>query len=181
MNSKSDSKKSVDKDVNRRDFIVLTASAMAAVGVGSFIWPIIDSMNPAADVLALASTEVDLSTIQPGQTIKVKWRGKPVFIRHLTEKEIKEGQAVKLSSLKDPETTEQRVEKGHEKWLVMVAVCTHLGCIPIPQVGSTSEGFFCPCHGSYYDTYGRILRGPAPANLVVPDYKFLSDSKILIG
>jgi ubiquinol-cytochrome c reductase iron-sulfur subunit len=165
---------------NRRDFIVLTASAMTAVGVGSFIWPVIDSLNPSADVLAMASTEVDLTPIQEGQVIKVVWRGKPVFVKHRTPKEIAEAKAVPLSELKDPQTDEERVKPGHEQWLIMVAICTHLGCIPIPNQGNY-DGYFCPCHGSHYDTAGRIRKGPAPKNLVIPNYKFITDNKILIG
>lgn len=165
---------------NRRDFIVLTASALTAVGAASFMWPVIDSLNPSADVLALASTEVDLTPIKEGQVIKVVWRGKPVFVKYRTAKEIAEAKAVPLSELRDPETDEQRTKPGHEHWLVMVAVCTHLGCIPIPDSGEFG-GYFCPCHGSDYDTAGRIRKGPAPLNLIVPEYKFLTDTKILIG
>ena len=165
---------------NRRDFIVLTASALTAVGAASFMWPVIDSLNPSADVLALASTEVDLTPIKEGQVIKVVWRGKPVFVKYRTPQEIAEAKAVPLSELRDPETDEQRTKPGHEQWLVMVAVCTHLGCIPIPDSGEYG-GYFCPCHGSDYDTAGRIRKGPAPLNLIVPEYKFLTDTKILIG
>jgi ubiquinol-cytochrome c reductase iron-sulfur subunit len=165
---------------NRRDFIVLTASALTAVGAASFMWPVIDSLNPSADVLALASTEVDLTPIKEGQVIKVVWRGKPVFVKYRTPNEIAEAKAVPLSELRDPETDEQRTKPGHEQWLVMVAVCTHLGCIPIPDSGEYG-GYFCPCHGSDYDTAGRIRKGPAPLNLIVPEYKFLTDTKILIG
>jgi ubiquinol-cytochrome c reductase iron-sulfur subunit len=165
---------------NRRDFIVLTASAMTAVGVASFIWPAIDSLNPSADVLAMASTEVDLTPIKEGQVIKVVWRGKPVFVKYRTPKEIAEAKAVPLSELRDPQTDEERVKHGHEQWLVMVAICTHLGCIPIANLGDY-DGYFCPCHGSHYDTAGRIRKGPAPKNLIIPDYKFLNDNKIMIG
>ena len=165
---------------NRRDFIVLTASAMTVVGVGSFMWPVIDSLNPSADVLAISSTEVDLSPIKEGQTIKVVWRGKPIFVQHRTPKEIAEAKAVPLSELRDPQTDEERVKPGHEQWLIMIAICTHLGCIPIANTGDY-DGFFCPCHGSHYDTAGRIRKGPAPKNLLLPEYKFLSDNKIIIG
>ena len=165
---------------NRRDFIVLTASGLAAIGAASFMWPVIDSLNPSADVLALASTEVDLTPIKEGQVVKVVWRGKPVFVKYRTPKEIAEAKAVPLSELRDPETDEQRTKPGHEQWLVMVAVCTHLGCIPIPDSGEYG-GYFCPCHGSDYDTAGRIRKGPAPLNLIIPEYKFLTDTKILIG
>lgn len=169
----------------RRDFIVLTASAMGAVGAAAAAWPIIHSMNPAADVLALSSIEVDLSAIQPGQTIKKMWRGVPVFIRHRTKEDIDAARAVNLSELKDPEADEARVQKGKEQWLVMVGVCTHLGCIPLAGAGDYNSkdggGYFCPCHGSAYDTSGRIRKGPAPKNLPVPTYAFLSDTRIKIG
>jgi len=169
----------------RRDFIVLTASALGAVGTASALWPLVHSMNPAADVLALSSVEVDLDRIQPGQTIKVQWRGVPVFIRHRTPADIEESRKVDVKELRDPETDETRVQKGHEQWLVMVGVCTHLGCIPLAGAGeyNTKEGggWFCPCHGSHYDTAGRIRKGPAPKNLLVPTYTFLSDNRIRIG
>jgi ubiquinol-cytochrome c reductase iron-sulfur subunit len=164
----------------RRDFIVLTASALGAVGAASFVWPLVNSMNPSADVLALASIEVDLAPIQVGQSVKVMWRGKPVAIRHRTPKEIAEARAVPLSELKDPQTDEERVKKGHDQWLVMVDICTHLGCIPLGESGEYG-GWFCPCHGSVYDTSGRIRKGPAPVNLLIPEYTFLSDTKIRIG
>ena len=146
----------------RRDFLVLTAGALAAVGAASALWPFVDSMNPAADTLALASTEVDLSPIVEGQSIKVKWRGKPVFIRHRSKKQIDEALAAKMTELVDPQPDEDRVKKGHEQWLIVVGVCTHLGCIPIADAGDY-DGWFCPCHGSHYDTSGRIRKGPAPA------------------
>ena len=171
----------------RRDFMALTAGALAAVGGGAATWSIIDSMNPAADVLANSSIEVDLSTIKEGQTKKVIWRGVPVFIRHRTKADIEESRRVALSELKDQEKAkdEERVQKGHEQWLVMVGVCTHLGCIPLGGAGefggSDAGGWFCPCHGSHYDTAGRIRKGPAPKNLTVPKYSFLSDNRIKIG
>lgn len=164
----------------RRDFLVLTATAMGGVGAAAVAWPFIDSMNPSADVLALSTVEVDLSPIQAGQSIKVKWRGVPVFIRHRTAEEIETARSVDVSELRDPQTDAERVQPGHEQWLVMVGVCTHLGCIPLGQSGDYN-GWFCPCHGSHYDTAGRIRKGPAPKNLAVPDYKFLSDNRILIG
>lgn len=170
---------------SRRDFMVLTACALGAVGAGAVAWPFIDSMNPSADVLALASIEVDLSAVKPGQTIKVKWRGMPVFIRHRTQEDIEAARGVALAELKDPETDDARVQKGHEQWLVMVGVCTHLGCIPLGGAGEYNSkdggGWFCPCHGSHYDTSGRVRQGPAPKNLVVPQYTFLSDTRIKIG
>ena len=164
----------------RRDFMVLAASSMAAVGGACAMWPMVDSLNPAADTLAMSSIEVDLGSIAPGQTITVKWRGKPIFIRHRTEEEIKEANAVPMSDLKDPEEDSQRVQAGHAQWLVMVGICTHLGCVPISGQGDY-DGFFCPCHGSHYDGSGRIRQGPAPKNLEVPQYAFISDTKILIG
>lgn len=173
------------EEPTRRDFMVLAGSAMAGVGAASVAWPFVNSMNPAADVLALSTIEVDLSPIQPGQTIKVKWRGVPVFIRHRTPENIKDARAVPLSDLPDPEKDEARVKKGHDQWLVMVGVCTHLGCIPLNGAGeyggADNGGWFCPCHGSHYDTAGRIRKGPAPKNLVVPEYSFLSDNRVKIG
>ena len=168
------------KDANRRDFVVLTASAVAAIGAAACAWPLVDSLNPAEDVLALSSIEVDLSPIKLGQTIKVKWRGKPVFICHRTPEQIAEAQAVPLSDLKDPQTDAERVKPGHEQWLVMIAICTHLGCVPIADQGAY-DGFFCPCHGSDYDTAGRIRKGPAPLNLYIPNYRFVNNNKIIIG
>ncbi len=167
----------------RRDFLFVTTSAVGAVGVALAAWPFIDQMNPAADTLALASTEVDLEPIAEGQSITVVWRGKPVFIRYRTAKEIELARADDKADLIDPETDAARVQK--EQWLIMVGVCTHLGCIPLGQKGSDPKGefggWFCPCHGSHYDTSGRIRRGPAPKNLVVPGYEFLSDTSIKIG
>ncbi len=167
----------------RRDFLYLTAAAMGVVGTAAVAWPIIDSMNPAADVRALASTEVDLSPIEEGMSITVIWRGNPVFVRHRTAAEIETARDVALDDLPDPETDEARVQKP--QWLVMVGVCTHLGCIPKGQrVGEAKgeyDGWFCPCHGSHYDTSGRIRKGPAPSNLPVPPYKFLDDTTIEIG
>lgn len=174
-----------ENGATRRDFIALTAGGLAAVGIGSVAWPFIDSMNPAADVLALSSIEFDLSPVKEGQTVKVKWRGVPVFIRHRTKEDIEEARKVDVSSLRDPQRDEDRVQKGKEQWLVMVGVCTHLGCIPMGGAGdfggSDGGGWFCPCHGSHYDTAGRIRKGPAPKNLEVPKYTFLSDNRIKIG
>jgi len=165
----------------RRDFLILTAQAMGAVGAGALLWPIVDSMNPSADVLAMASTEVDLTPIAEGQEIKVMWRGKPVFIRHRTAKDIEEAKAVNIAELRDPQPDEARVKKGKEQWLIMVGVCTHLGCIPLGNGQGDYKGWFCPCHGSHYDSAGRIRKGPAPSNLVIPAYEFLSDTKVKIG
>lgn len=175
MTSSIDSSK-----VSRRDFITLTASSVAAVGAGAALWPFVNSMNPSADVLALSSIEVDLAPISEGQSITVTWRGKPVFIRHRTAKEIEEARQVALNALPDPQKDEERVKPGKDQWLVMVGICTHLGCVPLGQQGDYN-GWFCPCHGSHYDTSGRIRKGPAPLNMEVPTYEFVSDSKIKIG
>jgi len=174
----------------RRDFLYVATSAFAAAGVGAAAWPFIDQMNPDASVLALASIEVDISAIEIGQAITVKWRGKPVFIRHRGAEEIAKAEAVSLDDLRDPQTDDERVHAGADgqlkrEWLVMVGVCTHLGCIPGGQRLGDKKGdfggWFCPCHGSHYDTSGRIRKGPAPNNLEVPDYTFLSDTVIKIG
>lgn len=165
----------------RRDFLILTAQAMGLVGAGTLLWPFIDSMNPSADVLAMASTEVDLSAIAEGQEIKVMWRGKPVFIRHRTAKNIEEAQNTDISGMRDPETDAARVKEGKAQWLVMVGVCTHLGCVPLGNGAGEYDGWFCPCHGSHYDSSGRIVKGPAPKNLVVPPYAFTSDTTVKIG
>ena len=171
------------KDEGRRDFLSIAALATSAVGAGAFVWPIIDSMNPSADVLALASSEVDISAIEEGQSITLKWRGKPVFIRHRTASEIAEAESVALSDLIDPESDDMRVQKS--QWLVMVGVCTHLGCVPLGNKDGEPKGefggWFCPCHGSHYDTSGRIRKGPAPKNLPVPKYSFLSDDVVRVG
>ncbi len=167
----------------RRDFLLWSTIAVGAAGTAMAIWPFIDQMNPAADTLALASIEVDLSAIEVGQSVTVTWRGKPVFIRRRTEAEITEAGDVELTVLPDPETDADRVQKP--EWLVMVGVCTHLGCIPLGQKTGDSKGeyggWFCPCHGSHYDTSGRIRKGPAPTNLLVPGYEFLDDTSIRIG
>ena len=173
----------VAEQKSRRDFIVVATYAMGAVGAGAFAWPLIDQMNPAADTLALASIEVDVSKIAEGQSITLKWRGKPVFIRHRTAPEIEAAQKDDKADLPDPQADLDRVQKA--KWLVMVGVCTHFGCIPLGNKSGESKGefggWFCPCHGSHYDTSGRIRKGPAPKNLEVPDYKFLSDTQLKIG
>jgi ubiquinol-cytochrome c reductase iron-sulfur subunit len=168
-------------NVPRRDFLLLTTQAMGALGAAALIWPFVDSMNPSADVLALASTEIDIGAIAEGQEIKVMWRGKPVFVRHRTPKNIEEAKAVNIAELRDPETDDVRVKKGKEQWLVMVGVCTHLGCVPIGSGGGDYDGWFCPCHGSHYDASGRIRKGPAPKNLAIPPYEFVSDTKVKIG
>lgn len=165
---------------NRRDFLYVATGAVGAVGAVSVVWPLINQLNPDASTLALASIEFDLGAIPEGQSVTITWRGLPVFVRHRTAAEIAEAQAVPLSELKDPETDEQRTKAGHEQWLVMIANCTHLGCVPVGEAGDF-DGWFCPCHGSHYDTAGRIRRGPAPLNLVVPPYEFVSDTLIQIG
>tara|TARA_R110002167_G_scaffold238089_3_gene443215 strand:- start:65 stop:604 length:540 start_codon:yes stop_codon:yes gene_type:complete len=171
------------KDPNRRDFLYVAAGGMGAVGLGAMVWPFISQMNPSKDVLALSSIEVDLSAVEIGQAIKVFWRGKPVFIRHRTEKEIEEARAVALNELPDPQPDAERAEKP--EWLILVGVCTHLGCIPLGTAATDTkgdyDGWFCPCHGSHYDSSGRIRRGPAPANLAVPEYVFLDDTTVKIG
>lgn len=170
-------------DERRRNFLYLATGGFAAVGGGAALWPFIHSMNPSADVLALASTEVDISSIEVGQAITVKWRGKPVFIRRRTAEEIEAAVNVDVSTLPDPQPDEERVQTA--EWLVLVGVCTHLGCVPIGQkatdVRGDFGGWFCPCHGSHYDTSGRVRKGPAPLNLEVPDYIFLDDNTLRIG
>ena len=162
----------------RRDFLFTASYALGAVGVGAVVWPIIDQMNPDASVKALATTEVDISTIELGKTITVLWRGKPVFIRRRTQEEISKAQNVNLEELKDPQTDEDRVKKS--EWLIMTGVCTHLGCVPLGDIGDFG-GWFCPCHGSHYDTSGRIRKGPAPTNLEIPKYEFIDNNTIKIG
>ncbi|MCC3244365.1 ubiquinol-cytochrome c reductase iron-sulfur subunit [Methylocystis sp. WRRC1] len=165
-------------EANRRDILYIATGTAAVGAAGAAVWPLIAQMNPDASTLALASTEVDLSAIPEGQIVTVKWRGKPVFVRHRTAEEIKAAENVELSVLPDPEADSQRVQKP--EWLVVIGVCTHLGCIPTGKEGEF-DGWFCPCHGSTYDVSGRIRSGPAPTNLEVPKYTFLSDTKIKIG
>jgi ubiquinol-cytochrome c reductase iron-sulfur subunit len=165
---------------SRRDFIFVATGSVAAVGAAATAWPLINQMNPDASTLALASIEFDVSAIPEGQSVTIMWRGMPVFVRHRTQAEIDEARAVPLSELKDPATDEQRTKEGHEQWLIMIANCTHLGCVPVGDSGDF-DGWFCPCHGSHYDSAGRIRRGPAPANLVLPPYEFLSDTLVQIG
>jgi ubiquinol-cytochrome c reductase iron-sulfur subunit len=168
---------------SRRDFLTLTATALASIGAASALWPLISSINPAKDVLAQATTEVDLAPIQLGQRVTVVWRGKPVWIDRRPAEEIKKAAEVDLSELRDPQPDAERVQKP--EWLVLVGICTHLGCIPLGQKPTDERGawggWFCPCHGSVYDTSGRVRQGPAPLNLAVPPYAFLSDTKIRIG
>ena len=162
----------------RRDFLFTASYALGAVGVGAAVWPLIDQMNPDASVKALATTEVDISTVGLGKTITVLWRGKPVFIRRRTQEEISKAQNVNLSELIDPQKDEDRVKKP--EWLIMTGVCTHLGCVPLGEKGDFG-GWFCPCHGSHYDTSGRIRKGPAPTNLEIPKYEFVDNNTIKIG
>ena len=162
----------------RRDFLFTVTYTIGAVGIGATIWPLIDQMNPDSSAKALATTEVDVSSVELGKTITVLWRGKPIFIRRRTEEEIKEASAVDLKDLKDPEKDEDRAK--NPEWLVMVGVCTHLGCIPLGDKGEYN-GWFCPCHGSHYDTSGRVRKGPAPNNLEVPKYEFVDNNIIKIG
>ena len=173
------------QEPTRRDMIHVAAAGVAAVGTAMAVWPFIDQMNPAADTLALASVEVDISALEEGSAILLKWRGKPVFIRHRTDDEVAEMAAVPLSDLADQQTDAERVLEGKEKYLVVMGVCTHLGCVPLgTKSGETRgdyDGWFCPCHGSHYDKSGRIRKGPAPKNLEVPQYAFLDDSTIKIG
>jgi len=171
-----------DKDPKkgRRDFLYIAAGAVGAVGVAGVTWPLINQLNPDASVLALASIEFDLSGIEVGQSVTIKWRGLPVFVRNRTPEEIAEAKAVPMSDLKDPATDEQRTKPGHEQWLIMIANCTHLGCIPVGDSGDYN-GWACPCHGSQFDTAGRIRKGPAPTNLVLPPYEFISDTLVKIG
>lgn len=165
----------------RRDFLYIATGSVAAVGGAAVLVPLIAQMNPDASTIAAgAPIEVDLTPIAEGQDVKVFWRGKPIFISHRTKKQIEEARAVTVSSLPDPQSDQARVKEGHDQWLVVIGICTHLGCIPIAHEG-TYKGFFCPCHGSQYDTSGRIRSGPAPTNLLVPPYQFVSDSKIQIG
>ena len=167
-----------ENKVTRRNFLYITTGAFSAAGAGAVAWPFITQMNPDASVKALASTEVDLRPIVPGQSVTILWRGKPVFIRRRTKEEINEAQKVAITDLPDPEDDIDRVQ--NPEWLVMVGVCTHLGCIPLGQKGDYN-GWYCPCHGSHYDTSGRIRKGPAPTNLEIPEYVFLNDDTIKIG
>jgi ubiquinol-cytochrome c reductase iron-sulfur subunit len=182
----------VGTDVTRRDFLIIATGAVAAVGTAFTLWPFIDQMNPDAAALALASIEVDVSSLAPGQSITVMWRGKPVFVRYRTEEEIAAANAVSVNDLPDPlarnanlednapATDGNRAAEGQEAFLVMVGVCTHLGCVPLGQQGDFG-GWFCPCHGSAYDTAGRIRRGPAPENMYIPPFSFTSDTTIVVG
>jgi|SRR5579875_306854 ubiquinol-cytochrome c reductase iron-sulfur subunit len=163
----------------RRDFLFIATGTMGAVAAGFAAWPLIAQMSPDATTLAAASTEVDISGIPEGQIITVKWRGKPIFISHRTAKEIEEARAVDVNDLRDPASDESRVQRP--EWLIVIGICTHLGCVPLKNDGPFEGGYFCPCHGSVYDASGRIRQGPAPNNLALPPYKFTSDTKLTIG
>ena len=173
-----------DGGVRRRDFINIAAVSFAGVGAAALVYPLVSQMNPSADVLALASIDVDISAIQPGMAIKTIWRKQPIFIRHLTPQEIQAANAVPLGELRDPETLAQRT-RGRPNILITLGVCTHLGCVPLGTAEGENRGdyggYFCPCHGSHYDTAARIRRGPAPINLEVPEYEFTSDTTVRIG
>jgi ubiquinol-cytochrome c reductase iron-sulfur subunit len=165
----------------RRDFLYIATGAVGAIGAAATLVPLVSQMNPDASTIAAgAPIEVDIGPIAEGQVIKVFWRGKPIFISHRTKKEIEEARKVNMASLPDPQPDSARVKPGKEQWQVLIGICTHLGCIPLARQG-TFEGYFCPCHGSQYDTSGRIRSGPAPTNLPLPPYEFLSDTKIRIG
>ena len=174
----ADAHSPVTDEPNRRDFLYLATGAVAAIGAANIVWPLIDQMNPDASVKALSSIEVDLAAIESGQSITVKWRGKPVFIRRRTQNEVADAQNVAATDLPDPEIDADRVIK--DEWLIMVGICTHLGCVPLGQAGDFN-GWFCPCHGSHYDTSRRIRKGPAPKNLEIPPYDFVGDTRIKIG
>jgi len=165
----------------RRDFLYIATGAVAAVGAAATLVPLVSQMNPDASTIAAgAPVDIDLAPVAEGQIIKVFWRSKPIFIFHRTKKEIDEARAVPVDTLKDPQTDQSRVKEGHDQWLVVIGICTHLGCIPLAHEGDY-HGWFCPCHGSQYDTSGRIRKGPAPLNLPVPPYAFTSATKIRIG
>jgi len=171
--------------VRRRDFINVAAVSFAGVGAATVLYPLVSQMAPSADVLALSSTEIDISAIQPGQAIKAEWRAQPLFVRNLTPKEIEEAKAVNIAELRDPQTLDERTVAGKENWLITLAVCTHLGCVPLGAGPGENKGdyggYFCPCHGSHYDTAARIRKGPAPKNLEVPPVTFESDTVIKVG
>jgi ubiquinol-cytochrome c reductase iron-sulfur subunit len=165
----------------RRDFLYVASATVGAVGAAAVLVPLLSQMNPDASTIAAgAPIEVDLTPIAAGQIIKVFWRSKPIFISHRTPQQITEARDVNVADLRDPQSDQDRVKPGHDQWLVVIGICTHLGCIPLPHQGNY-DGWFCPCHGSQYDSSGRIRQGPAPLNLYIPPYAFLSDSKIQIG
>ncbi len=171
--------------VRRRDFINIAAVSAAGVGGAALLYPLINQMNPSADVLALASIDVDISSIQPGQAVKTIWRKQPIFIRNLTPQEMAAANSVPTGDLRDPQSLADRTAEGKPNWLITLGVCTHLGCVPLGAAEGENRGefggYFCPCHGSHYDTAGRIRKGPAPLNLEVPEYVFTSDTVVRIG
>ncbi len=172
-------------DAGKRDFIFLATGAAAAAGAASLVWPFVAQMGKAADTLALGSIEINLAKVVEGQQLKTLWRGKPIFVRYRTDKEIAASEAVDIDDLRDPETDLSRLipnqdGKINQKYLVMIGVCTHFGCVPVGEAGDF-DGWYCPCHGSHYDTAGRIRKGPAPLNLVIPPYEYLSDTVIKVG
>lgn len=175
----------VIENPRRRDYLTIAAVSFAGVGAGVTLLPLINSMNPSADVLAQSTTELDVSAIEPGQAIKATFRKQPLFVRQLTPAEIAAADAVPVSSLRDPQTLAERTKEGKQQWLITLGVCTHLGCVPLGAGEGENRGpfggYFCPCHGSAYDTAGRIRSGPAPTNLVVPEYEFTSDTVVVVG
>jgi ubiquinol-cytochrome c reductase iron-sulfur subunit len=185
MASESNLNAGIEDGVRRRDFINIAAVSFVGVGAATVVLPLVNQMNPSADVLALSSTEIDISAIQSGQAIKTSWRKQPVFVRNLTPVEIAEAKKVPLSDLRDPQTLDERTKPGKENWLITLGVCTHLGCVPLGAAEGEPRGdyggYFCPCHGSHYDTAARIRKGPAPKNLFVPPYEFNSDTVVTIG
>lgn len=174
-----------EEGVRRRDWIHIAAVSFAGMGAGAVILPAVSTMSASADVKALASIEVDISKVEPGQAIKLSWRKQPVFVRNLTPKEIADAKAVNVKSLRDPQTLADRTKPGKENWIITLGVCTHLGCVPLGaatgEVKGEFGGYFCPCHGSHYDTLARIRKGPAPLNLQVPEFSFLNDKTVKIG
>ena len=174
-----------DTGERRRDFIYIATGAFAAAGAAAVVWPLVNQMNPSADVLALASIDLDLTSVQPGQAIKAGFRGKPLFVRRLTPAEIDTANKVPVSELRDPQTLADRTKPGKAEWLVTLGVCTHLGCVPLGAGEGENKGdyggYFCPCHGSHYDTAARIRKGPAPTNLEVPEYAFKTPTQITVG
>ncbi|SNS41335.1 ubiquinol-cytochrome c reductase iron-sulfur subunit [Sphingopyxis indica] len=185
MASETNLNAGIEEGVRRRDFINIAAVSFAGVGAVAVVLPLVNQMNPSADVLALSSTEIDISAIETGQAIKTSWRKQPVFVRNLTATEIAAANKVPLSELRDPQTLAERTKVGKENWLITLGVCTHLGCVPLGAAEGEPRGdfggYFCPCHGSHYDTAARIRKGPAPKNLVVPPYEFTSDTAVTIG
>lgn len=172
-------------EVRRRDFIHIAAASFAGVGAVAIVLPLINQMNASADVLALASIEVDVSSIAPGQAIKTSWRKQPIFLRNLTPAEIEAANKVDVATLRDPQTLAERTKAGKANWMITLGVCTHLGCVPLGAAEGENRGdfggYFCPCHGSHYDSAARIRKGPAPKNLAVPEYAFTSDTVVQIG